>query len=68
MAISLCYIAGIALGRLCLKAPLLPGLQGGYAAAGGLVMTINRECQDLGNLFYFERRLELIEERLAESI
>ena len=30
--------------------------------------SINRECQDLGNLFYFERRLELIEERLAESI
>lgn len=27
--------------------------------------TINLECQDLGNLFFLEKRLEKIEERLA---
>ncbi len=28
--------------------------------------TINLECQDLGNLFFLEKRLEMIEERIAK--
>lgn len=28
---------------------------------------INLQCQDLGNLFFLEKRLELIEERLASK-
>lgn len=30
--------------------------------------TINRKCQDIGDLFFLEKRLEMLEQRLAEKV